>query len=58
LLTSAPQVHIQARQDYLKDHELDAAFYNKQFQHVFGNHLLRELTVTSEFKIRKAGMSA
>ena len=35
LVNNSAQVHIQARQDYLTEHQLDGAFYSKQFQHVF-----------------------
>lgn len=35
LVNNQAQIHIQARQDYLTDHQLDNAFYNKLFKHVF-----------------------
>ncbi|NTV29206.1 MAG: ABC transporter permease [Candidatus Omnitrophica bacterium] len=35
LVNNAAQIHIQARQDYLTEHQLDGAFYGRQFRHVF-----------------------
>jgi len=35
LIDNTAQIHIQARQDYLIDHELDQAFYHQDFMHVF-----------------------
>lgn len=35
LVNNAAQVHIQARQDYLSDHDLDAPFFRKEYRHVF-----------------------
>lgn len=35
LVNNSAQVHIQARQDYLTEHQLDQSFYGKVFEHVF-----------------------
>ncbi len=35
LVNNTPQIHIQARQDYLTEHQLDSDFYEKVFAHVF-----------------------
>lgn len=35
LVNNSAQVHVQARQDYLTEHQLDQSFYGKVFEHVF-----------------------
>ncbi len=35
LINNSAQVHIQARQDYLTEHQLDTAFYERGVKHVF-----------------------
>jgi lipoprotein-releasing system permease protein len=35
LVNNSAQVHIQARQDYLSDHQLDEAFYGEEQRHIF-----------------------
>jgi len=35
LVNNLAQIHIQARQDYLTEHQLDESFYDKTFKHVF-----------------------
>ena len=35
LVNNTAQIHIQAKQDYLTEHELDEPFFKKAFQHVF-----------------------
>lgn len=37
LVNNAPQVHIEMRQDYLTDHDLDEAFFGKDPLHAFWN---------------------
>ncbi|MGZ3789284.1 MAG: ABC transporter permease [Bacteriovorax sp.] len=37
LVNNNAQVHIEARQDYLADHDLDTAFFGTQIHHVFWN---------------------
>ena len=37
LVNNSPQIHIQARQDYIDEHELDDSFYEKSAKHVFWN---------------------
>jgi lipoprotein-releasing system permease protein len=35
LVDNSAQIHIQARQDYLMEHDLDEAFYGKDVSHIF-----------------------
>jgi len=35
LVNNSAMIHIQAREDYLAEHELDSGFYGNQFSHVF-----------------------
>ena len=35
LVNNSAQIHIEARQDYLTEHQLDEAFYNQEFRYVF-----------------------
>ena len=35
LVNNSAQVHIEAREDYLSDHDLDSAFFGSRFGHVF-----------------------